>query len=355
MQFQKPIYHLQFIFYLCSLVSFVDNGFTASDLKYTAEPYLMGYSVSTNGSSRVMPSYLGSPSQIIDFPAEMSPAPGAYFELSTLPIFGGLSNIYIGALSFQWDTLSEISVFAAMTHDDGIIKNNALKYTAAQRLSDPSKRPEKCNNCMELINNSYLGLINFKRRFLTTLPRINFYKLEIPLITTAGLNLKYLKDELEGMNFIAHNLNMDASVHIEIRIPNPSFPGHFERCFNVMITGFELLQTQQFSEYGREKVSARYHMNMYWNEKFRKVSCTLGLGVIHQPEWSDLPGVALRVNYKEMLTLRAGFQEPYISGGLSFRYKQLALHYAIRNHQLGTSLYQLSLQAYLNTSNWFEN
>ncbi len=311
--------------------------------EYAGEIYLIGYNVPANGLGRTIPSTIYSPSQFVDFPAIPGNSDNS-IEVAAIPQFGSLGSLFLGSVLFSLDSLSQIGLAAAMGIVDGIISNPAPNYTQEERYNDPDKRLQACPTCPQNRNADYLIFVNFQRSYNGELPRIDFTSRPIPICFTWGTTVKYFKEELEGQDYIAQNLNMDMGASLKLDWGyNPAI-NKSSRAFSLDLNGFELLQTSQASKYAREKIASRFYMGLYWQENLEKYRSKFTLGIRQKPGWGRLPGIGMEWNYANLLAVRAGAQTGFITGGIGFNYHIFNLHYSLSYHELSYTLNQISLQ-----------
>lgn len=312
---------------------------------FAGDVYLIGYSVSDNGSAGMIPSFLNAPSQVTDFPAAFE-NPQLSLESASLPLYGGLAEMITGAMRLPIDSSTEVVLLGAILTDDGIETRPQLTTTAEQRAVNPGDRPKVCSSCPVLRNVDYPAYLNVKRTFRLEVPRLDFSWRYIPLDLRLGVTAKYFKSELEGDpdEYIAQNINMDGGVQLVLHWDYHRTTGVSGRRFTLDFSGFELLQTPQFSRFAEEKVESRFHWAFYWDENLPSLKSRVRVGVNQRTERSRLPGVGAELEILNLLNLRAGGDTDIISGGVSLKYKFLALHYAFQHHELAANPYQISLE-----------
>ncbi|MFC1585540.1 hypothetical protein ACFL5V_08350 [Fibrobacterota bacterium] len=312
--------------------------------EFAGEVYLMPFSVPVNGTAGNIPASLNAPSQFIAFPADMGRETAFNVEMATLPIFGGLSEVFSAGALFPLDANTEIGVFGAMVPAEEIYTCSEQSTTAEQRAADPVYRPLPCaESGTELKNVAYLAYMNIKRRYTAFLPRTDFSTNPVPLVFTFGTNVKYFKDELEGL-YIAHNVNLDLALNIQLIWGADPVNHTSNRNFTLDFSGFELLQNSQASSFAKEKIPSRYHLGFYWDENVPKLISRVRLGVQQKPEWGEYPGLGAEWQFRKILSLRSGFHSEYIAGGLSLQYGFFSIHYTLAHHYLALSPYQVSIQ-----------
>ena len=312
---------------------------------FAGETYLMNYSVSSNGNSNVTPPSTYSPSLLTHFPANKNSQNGLMVEVNYLPVFDDLSTIYSMGVAYTIENWEVATIFAPIMHGS-IFLNSSLEGSTNDRYFDP--RIRACNNgCSDKKSediNDYFGALNIKRNFAWELPRINISQRKIPVDFTVGSNIKFQQNDIPGENFNSSNINMDLAAQAKIKWDyNPS-TSMSSRNLTLYFTGFEILGTSEVSEIADEKIESRYHFGLYLEEMMADGNSIVTLGINQANEWSIYPGASGEWNYKNKIAVRAGGNENWLSGGVSFTYKKVSLHYSIVYHELNTSLYQFGFQ-----------
>ncbi len=305
----------------------------------------MGYSVSSNGTARALPSAANAPSQASEFPAFFTPSPLSV-EMASLPFFDGLSEALYSAIRIPLDSQSEIVLFGGMVTDQNIFTRPKLTGSSQQRAFDPQKRPGNCTDCSTLKYVDYPMMLNIKRQMEFALPRLDISSSHTPVIISAGLNLKYLKSELEGgedNGYISQNINMDGGVHLSLLLGYDLKTKKARRTLGVDVSGFELLQTSQVSSISEDKIQSRSHLLFYWNEDIGWNS-QIKFAINQQSEFGKWPSLGVEGVFHKSLFLRFGGNEARLTGGVTLKYRFIALHYSFIHHDLGTNPYQIALE-----------
>ncbi len=316
--------------------------------EFSGEPFLLGSSVADNGTSGAIPSRLYTATQFLDFPADFGDANTLRLELADLPIFGDLSQSWDGALGYSLDAKTHLSVYGQLVSTPDIPVLPLLRGSKEDRLNDPGFRPVACDGCQEMRDMVYLVSMNFMRKYDTEFPRLDAFSRPIPIQLSAGLTAKYFYEELEGGDYIAQNMNLDAGACMKFFWGfNPS-TGLSDRNIKIQFSGFEILPTRQQSEFGGaqvyEKMDYRWRMSANWEEGFPDLASTVSAGFSQKSEGGNYPAVGLEWDLKETLFLRAGMDRDFISAGASLAWRWASVHYAFRYHELASSLYQVSCQ-----------
>jgi hypothetical protein len=331
-------------FYILTLIAV----FTAQAEDFADEVFLMENSVLNNGSASAISSSFYSPSRFLQYPADASEAPTMALEAMTLPLFGGLSQAISGAGSMQLQSALRVSAFTSIVSTSDIPVRPILPGTAEERQSNPALRPDSCLGCPSLRDRVYLGYFNILREYSGLLPRTGLESRPIPFSLSAGLTAKYFWEELEGGDFYAQNLNMDAGVGLRVLWGYDPVDKTSSQVLKVHFAGFEILPTRQRSDIGvhtaYESVDRRWHLSAsfeqglpFWNSKF-------ALGAEQRSEGGVWPALGGEWCFADALALRGGWDGNFWATGFSVRYGWMALHYSLQYHDLGTSLYQVSLQ-----------
>lgn len=328
------------------IVLFLLTGAWAEE--FSGEPYLLGASVANNGTSSTLPSRFHTATQYLDFPGDFGDARTYRVELATMPLFSGLSEIWDGAASYALDPRTHINLFGQLAATPDIQTLPLLRGTAEDRLNDPGFRPGGCGDCYRMRDMVYLANLNFMRKYDGEFPRIDISSRPIPIRFSAGLTAKYFYEELEGGDYIAQNLNVDAGVCMQLFWGFDPISRVSDRNIKIQFSGFELLPTEQQSEFGGtqvfERMDRRWRMSASWEEGLPSLSSTLSAGVTQKSEQGVMPGFGVEWDLRGILYLRCGMDSEFLSAGTSLAWKLLSVHYAFRHHELGTSLYQVSAQ-----------
>ncbi|HKP98125.1 MAG TPA: hypothetical protein VJ385_20515 [Fibrobacteria bacterium] len=315
---------------------------------FSGEPYVLGSSVADNGTSGALPSRLYTATQFLDFPGDFGEANTFRLELASLPMFGDLSQTWDGALGYALDDKTHMSVFGQLVSTPDIPVLPLLRGSREDRLNDPGFRPEACDGCNQMRDMVYLVSLNFMRKYDTEFPRFDAFSRPIPIQLSAGVTAKYFYEELEGGDYIAQNMNLDAGVCMKFMWGFNPIDKSSDRNIKVQFSSFEILPTSQQSEFSGvqvyEKMDSRWRMSVSWEEGLPDLASTVSAGFSQKSEGGPYPGVGLEWDLKEMLLLRAGVDRDFISAGASVAWRWVSVHYAFRYHELGTSLYQVSGQ-----------
>jgi hypothetical protein len=264
-----------------------------------------------------------------------------------MPLFGGLSQAVNGAGTLRLQSV-RLSAFTSIVSTPDIPVRPILPGTSEERLSRPELRPDGCDGCPSLRDRVYLGYLNVQREFSGWLPRTGLQSRPIPLFLGAGLTAKYFWEELEGGDYEAQNLNLDAG--LSLRVPWDYDPASktARQIMSLHLAGFELLPTSQRSDIGGfsafERVQRRWHFSAAFQQGVPDWRSTFALGLQRRSEGGDWPAVGGEWTFAEKLALRGGWDGNFWAGGFSLRHRWVALHYALRHHALGASLYQVALQ-----------
>ncbi len=313
---------------------------------YAGEIYLLNLSVPLSGTARTMPSFLGAPSEFLEFPASFQDQKKVKGEIASMPLFGDLSSGLYGAVSMPLQNNIQISAYGAMVVTNDIGYRPVLDFESYDnRRADPTARPEYCErNCREFRNAVYMAYLNAKKQFRFEFPRLDYFSAPLPMELTLGTNIKYFKDELEGAEYIAQNINMDAALNLRLELGyNPiEKNSHFDLVIEAIL--LELLQTSLSSNYNDEPISSRYHLAMFAEKKLPQWNSRAKIGVHQKSEWSKYPGWGAEWIYRDFIGINAGYHSGFISGGMFLKYQMLSLFYSLNHHDLGFSPYQISLQ-----------
>jgi len=315
---------------------------------FAGEPYLLGSSVADNGSSAALPSRLYTATQFQDFPGDFGDARTFRLEMASLPLFGDLSQTWDGALGYALDERTHMSAFGQIVSTPDIPLLPLLRGSYQDRLNDPGFRPTACDGCQQLKDVVYLMSLNFIRKYDWEFPRLDISSRPIPIQFSAGLTAKYYWEELEGDDYTSQNLNLDAGMCMKFLWGYNPVTKVSDRNIKIQFSGFELLPTKQQSDFGGvqvyENMTYRWRMSASWEEGLPDLASTVSAGLTQKSEGSTIPGFGAEWDLKEMLFLRAGMDNDYISAGASVAWRWVSVHYAFRYHELGTSLYQVSGQ-----------
>jgi hypothetical protein len=322
-------------------------GFANSE-EFSGEPYLLGSSVADNGSSAALPSRYYTASQFLDFPGDFGDANTLRMELADLPLFGDLSQSWNGAAGYALDPKTHVSVFGQLVSTPDIPVLPLLQGSKEDRLNDPGFRPEACGDCYQMRDMVYLVSLNFMRKYDMEFPRMDAFSRPIPMQLSAGLTAKYFYEELEGGDYIAQNMNLDAGACLKFFWGyNPS-NGVSDRNIKIQFSGFEILPTRQQSEFSGtqvyESMDYRWRMSASWEESVPELGSILSAGFSQKSEGGKYPAVGVEWDLKEILFLRAGRDQDFLSAGASLAWRWASVHYAFRYHELAASMYQVSAQ-----------
>lgn len=331
------------------LIFLLIAAFAARSEDFSGEPYLLGASVADNGTSGSLPSRLQTATQFLDFPGDFGEANTFRLELANLPLFGDLSQTWDGAFGYALDAKTQMSVFGQLVSTPDIPILPLLRGSKEDRLNDPGFRPEACDGCNQLRDMVYLVSLNFMRKYDTEFPRFDAFSRPIPIQLSAGVTAKYYYEELEGGDYIAQNMNLDAGACMKFLWGYNPTDKTSDRNIKIQFSGFEILPTSQQSEFGGvqvyERMDYRWRMSASWEESLPDLASTVSAGFSQRSDGGSYPGFGAEWDLKELLFLRAGMDRDFISAGASLAWRWFSVHYAFRYHELGTSLYQLSCQA----------
>jgi hypothetical protein len=324
---------------------------SASAEEFAGEPYLLQSSVADNGTSATIPSRLYTATQFLDYPGDFGPIKTLRVEMASLPLFGDLSQTWDGAVGYSLDSRTQLSAFGQIVSTPDIPLLPLLRGSYQDRLNDPGFRPAPCEGCAQLKDVVYLVALNFMRKYDWEFPRMDISSRPIPIQFSAGLTAKYYWEELEGDDYTSQNMNLDAGMSMKFLWGFDPITKLSDRNIKIQFSGFELLPTKQQSDFGGvqvyEDMDYRWRMSVSWEEGFPGLFSTVSAGFSQKSEGGTLPGFGAEWDLKEMLFLRAGMDQDFISAGASVAYRWVSVHYAFRYHELGTSLYQVSLQVEL--------
>ncbi len=316
--------------------------------EFSGEPYFLGSSVANNGTSGALPSGLHTATHFLDFPGDFGEGKTFRLELANLPVFGGLSQTWEGALGYALDERTHMTAFGQLVTTPDIELRPLLRGSHEDRLNDPRFRPEACDGCYMMTDKVYLVSLNFMRKYDWEFPRLDIYSRPIPIQFSAGLTTKYYFEELEGGEYTAQNMNLDAGASMKFFWGWNPIEKTSDRNIKLQFSGFEIIPTKQQSEFGSvlvyEDMTYRWRMSASWEEGFPQWNSTISAGVTQKSEGSEYPGVGLEWGVKQRLFVRAGMDNDFISAGASLAWRWASVHYAFRYHELGSSLYQVSGQ-----------
>jgi hypothetical protein len=121
-----------------------------------------------------------------------------------------------------------------------------------------------------------------------------------------------------------------------------------DRNVKLLLSGFELLPTRQkaavngFEVY--ERLDRRWSFSLAWEEGLPSLGSFATVGLTQKSDGGPWPSLGGEWDFRNLLFLRGGWDGAYLSAGATVAWRLLSVHYAIRHHELGTSLYQVSLQ-----------
>lgn len=317
--------------------------------EFTGEAYRIAASVADNGTSGALPSRYHTATQYLDFPGDMGPKRLFRLELATLPAFADLSQNVSGALAYSLDDRTRINLFAGMVATPEITVLPILRGTPEDRINDPLLRPRPCDGgCPELRDVVYQANLNLMRKYTGYFPRLDISSRPIPLEFSAGITTKYYYEELEGGGYEAQNLNLDLGACIKFLWGYDPVTRKSDRDIKLQFSGFELLPTRQKANLGGyevyERMDWRWSYSLSWEEGIPSLQSVLNLGVTQKKEGGRWPALGAEWDFRGILFLRAGWDREYLSAGASAAYRLASVHYAFRHHDLGNSVYQVSLQ-----------
>jgi hypothetical protein len=267
-------------------------------------------------------------------------------ETGAMPLFGGRSQALNGAASLQLET-ARLSAFASIVSTADIPIRPLLSGTPEERQARPELRPGDCSGCSSYLDRVYLGYLNAAREFAGSLPRTGLHSRLVPVFLPAGITAKYFWEELEGGDYEAQSLNLDAGLSLRLLWDYDPARKIAHQVFKLNASAFELLPTRQRSDIGGysvfEEVNRRWHVSGSFEQGIPRWRSTLVLGLEHRSE-GEWPALGGEWVFADALGLRGGWDGNFWAGGFSLRYRWLGLHYALRHHDLGTSFYQVSLQ-----------
>lgn len=318
---------------------------------FTGEAYRIGTSVVSNGSSGAVPSRIHTATQYLDFPGDIGPTRLFRLEMATLPAFADLSQNVNGAFAYSLDDKTRINLFGGMITTPDIPLLPVLPGSSQDRLNDPGKRPRPCDgNCSYLKDVVYQANINLMRAYRGYFPRMmGVGSRPIPMELSGGVTTKYYYEELEGGGYEAQNMNVDLGAALKFDWGHDPVTKLSDRNVKLQLSGFELLPTRQkatvndFEVY--ERMDYRWSFSLAWEEGIPSLESFATLAVTQHRDADRWPSLGAEWDFRRQLYLRAGWDGTYISAGASAAWRFLSVHYAVRHHELGTSLYQVSLQA----------
>jgi hypothetical protein len=315
--------------------------------RFSEDPYLLDFSVAGNGSAEALPGS-PSPSRFLEWPSDLEDAPRFSLEAATLPILGGLSEMVNGGFSLRVAPQTQLQSYAAIVTTSDIPVRPLLQGSYEDRLERPEWRADYCPGCGTLRDRVYLGFLNLAREWITELPRTGLESRPIPLSVDMGVKAKTFWEELEGGDYQARNLNLDAGVGVTLDWDHNPITGKSGRQFRWSLSAHEILGTPQRSEMEGEVVEEalrrRWRMAIRWKESFPGLRSEGTLGLRQLPEAGKWPSLGGAWKYRNFLETRAGFNADVWAAGFSLHHNWLALHYAFQVHDLGIAAYQVSLE-----------
>ncbi len=321
--------------------------------QFAGEPWLEGASVVDNGTSSAIPSRLHTATQFQDFPADFGDGKTYRLEMATLPVFGDMGQSWNGAMAYTLDGRTQLSVAGKVETIGDIQSRPLLNGSREDRLNDPGFRPVACDGCTMYTDNVYMTSLNLIRVFRTEFPRIDISSREIPIEFGLGVTAKYYLEELvqpdvTSGDFLLQNMNMDLGASMKFLWGWDPISKVSDRDIKVQFSGLELLPTRQQTtiddQVGYEDMTYRWRISADWEEAFPDWQSIFIVGFTQKSEGSSIPAFGAEWDFKEMLFLRGGFDDDFISAGASMAWRWISFHYAFRHHALGNSLYQVSGQ-----------
>lgn len=317
--------------------------------EFTGEAYRIGTSVADNGTSGALPSRYHTATQYLDFPGDIGPQRLFRLEMATLPAFADLSQNVSGALAYSLDDKTRINIFGGIISTPDIALLPVLEGTPQDRLNDPSLRPAPCgSNCSYLKDVVYQANLNLMRKYSGFFPRLGIGSRPIPVEFSAGITTKYYYEELEGGGYEAQNLNVDLGTCVKFAWGYDPITKASDRDIKVQFSGFELLPTRQKADLNGyemyERMGWRWSYSVSWEEGIPSLQSFLSLGITQKRDGGRWPALGAEWDFRDLLFLRAGVDKEYLSAGASAAWRFASVHYAFRHHELGNSLYQVSLQ-----------
>lgn len=324
---------------------------SASAEEFAGEPFLEGSSVADNGTSAAIPSRFRTATQFLDFPGDFGAASTVRLEVATLPLFDNLAQSWNGAASYTLDSATSLSLFAKLETTPDIESRPLLQGSREDRLNDPGFRPLPCDGCAMFTDNLYLGALNLMRVFRADFPRIDIASRQIPMEIGFGLTAKYYLEELAGPqdgDFFLSNLNLDAGVGLKLLWGWDPVAKTSDRDIKIQFSGLELLPTRQQSDIGGqlsyESMTYRWRMSADWEEGMPSLGSVLTIGFTQKSEGGSLPALGAEWDYRDLIYVRAGRDDDFLSAGMSLAWRWFSVHYAFRRHELGNTWYQVSGQ-----------
>lgn len=319
--------------------------------EFAGEPFLEGVSVADNGTSGAIPSRFRTATQFMDFPADFGEERAFRLEMATLPLFGDLAQSWNGALAWSLDSSTALNLFAKLETVPDIESRPLLRGSREDRLNDPGFRPLPCEGCALFTDNLYLGALNLMRAFRADFPRMGIASRKIPMEMGIGVTAKYYLEELVGPqdgDFFLSNLNLDAGASLKLLWGWDPVARRSDRDIRLQFSGLELLPTRQQSDiagdFTYERMTYRWRLSADWEEGFPSLSSTITAGFTQKSEGGRLPAFGLEWDYRDLVYVRAGRDDDFLSAGMSLAWRWLSVHYALRRHELGTTWYQVSGQ-----------
>lgn len=319
--------------------------------EFAGEPFVEGSSVANNGTSSALPSRLRTAMQFLEYPADFGEAKTFRLEMATLPLFGDLAQSWNGAFAYNLDARTQLSLFAKMEITPDIEATPLLRGSREDRLNDPGFRPVPCDGCWGFTDNLYMGALNLMRVFHAEFPRIDIASREIPMEFGIGVTAKYYLEEFVGpqnADYFIQNLNLDAGASMKFLWGWDPIAKRSDRDIKLQFSGLEVLPTSQQSDIGGqnvyEDVTWRWRMSADWAEGLPQWRSVATVGMTQKSEGGRLPAIGAEWAFMDMVYVRAGKDDDYLSAGMSLAWRWISVHYALRYHDLGTSLFQVSAQ-----------
>ncbi len=319
--------------------------------EFAGEPFLEGSSVADNGTSGAIPSRLRTATQFLDFPGDFGDAKSFRLEMATLPLFGDLAQSWSGAAAYTLDANTSLSLFAKLETTPDIESRPLLRGSREDRLNDPGFRPVPCEGCATFTDDLYVGALNLIRAFRFDFPRLDIASRQIPMEVGIGLTAKYYLEEFSGPQdgeVFLSNLNLDAGAGLKLFWGWDPIAKRSDRDIKIMFSGLEVLPTRQQSDIGGrisyEPMAYRWRMSAAWEEGLPSWSSTVTAGFTQKSEGGRWPAFGAEWDFRELLYLRAGRDDDFLSAGISLAWRWFSVHYAFRRHELGNTWYQVSGQ-----------
>jgi hypothetical protein len=224
--------------------------------EFAGEPFLEGSSVANNGTSSAIPSRLRTATQFLEYPADFGDAKTFRVEMATLPLFGNLAESWNGALAYNLDARTQLSVFGKMEITPDIESRPLLRGSREDRLNDPGFRPAVCDGCNAYSDHLYMAAINLMRVFHAEFPRIDIASREIPMEFGIGVTAKYYLEEIVGPqngDYFIQNLNLDAGASMKFLWGWDPIARKSDRDIKIQFAGLEVLPTSQTSDIAGQK------------------------------------------------------------------------------------------------------